>query len=424
MIRWLLVAGLAALVIAPVVAPVIAPVLAQDIVRIAAIVNDEVVSAYDVQQRVKLVMVSTGLADNRETRRRVARQVLRTLIDERIQLQEAKRLNISVSESDLDRAIARIERQVKIPEGRFPDFLRSQGIPMEVMVGQLRANIAWSKLVQRRLQPRVSVSEDEIDTVIARLEANAGQRELRVGEIFLSVDSPDEDEEVRRSALRLVDQIRGGARFDAVARQFSQGVTAAVGGDLGWVQPSQLPEEIESRLASMRPGGISDPIRSTGGYYVVTLREQREILRSDPAAIKLDMKQILLPLGGQASATDVATQTKLAEAIRETVTGCDDIETIGKELNSEDSGALGKLSLGDLPAKIRAAVGDLKVGDISLPVRTGAGVHLFMVCGRTGDAEQAPDPEAIRAQIGNRRLTMLARRYLRDLRRDAVVEFR
>ena len=183
-------------------------------------------------------------------------------------------------------------------------------------------------------------------------------------------------------------------------------------------------EEIESRLASMRPGEISDPIRSTGGYYVVTLREQREILRGDPDAIELDLKQILLPIGAQAPATEVETQTKLAEAIRETVTDCDDIETIGKELNSEDSGALGKLSLGDLPAKIRAAVGDLKVGDISLPVRTGAGVHLFMVCGRTGDAEQAPDPEAIREQIGNRRLTMLARRYLRDLRRDAVVEFR
>lgn len=416
MIKWLLVAGLATLVTAS--------AMAQGVVRIAAIVNDEVVSAYDVNQRVRLVMVSTGLRDNRETRRRVRRQVLRSLIDERIQLQEAERLNITVSQSDLDREVGRIERQAKISEGRFPDFLRGQGIAMEAVIEQLRANIAWGKLVRRRLRPRVSVSDDEVDSVIERLQANAGQRELRVGEIFLSVDSPDDDEEVRRNAARLADQVRSGARFDAVARQFSQGVTAAVGGDLGWVQSSQMPEELESQLTDMRPGEVSEPIRSIGGYYIVTLIEQRMILSVDPAAIEIDLKQILLPLGKQASPAEVSTQSELAQSIRENVTGCDDIETIGKELNSQESGSLGKLSLGDLPTNIRSAVGDLKVGEVSRPVRTGAGIHLFMVCGRTGDAERAPDPEVIREQIGNRRLSMLARRYLRDLRRDAVVEFR
>ena len=412
------------LLIAGLVLALTAPAMAQDVLSIAAIVNDEVVSAYDVQQRTNLVLVSTGLQNNRETRRRLARQVLRTLIDERIQMQEAKRLNIKVNQADVDRAIRRIERQGNIPEGRFPDLLRSQGIAPEILMAQIRANIAWTKLVQRRLRPTVTVSDDEIDAVIERLEANAGQEEQRVREIFLAVDSPDDDEEVRRSAGRLIDQIRAGARFAAVARQFSQGVTAAVGGDVGWVQPGQMPEELEDALAGMRPGEVSDPIRSTGGYYVVTLSERRQVLSRDPAAIELDLKQILLPLDNQAAPADVATQTRLAEAIRGNIADCDDIETIAKELKSSESGALGKVRLGDLPDNLRAAVGPLKVGEVSAPVRTGAGVHLFMVCGREGDVEQGPDPEAIREVLGNRRLSMLARRYLRDLRRDAVVEFR
>lgn len=397
---------------------------AQNIQRIAAIVNDEVVSGFDVDQRIRLVMISTGLQDTPEVRNRLRSQILRTLIDERLQVQEATRLNISVADEEIERALRTIERQNNIPEGRFGEFVSSRGVGLSAVTTQVEAALAWQKLIRRTLQPRVTVTPEEVDAVVQRLQASAGRTELLLAEIFLSVDNPAQEPEVRRRAENLIRQIRSGARFPAVAREFSQAVTAAGGGDMGWVQPEQLSPELADAVADLRLREISSPIRVTGGYYILTIRDQRQILGGGESDIELDLKQILLPLDAKASPEELETQVNLATAIRGAIDGCGDVESVAAELNSSESGSLGKMRLGDLPVAVRPAVADLQVGEISEPVRTGVGVHLFMVCGRSGDEAAEPDTNAIRDDIGNRRLSMMARRYLRDLRRDAVVELR
>ncbi len=393
---------------------------AQSVHRIAAIVNDEVVSAFDVQQRIALVILSTGLPNDRQTQRRLRPQVLRTLIDERLQLQEAQRLNIKVNQGDIDRATERIENQNDIPSGGLTDMLRRRGVTRDAFVQQITAAIAWSKLVQGRLRPTVTVSDEEVQQVVDRLEASVGETEYRVLEIFLSVDSQEYDEEVRRTGLRLAEQIRGGARFSAIAREFSQGVTAAVGGDMGWVQPEQLPQEISAALEQMDTGRVSSPVRSTGGYYILLLRKKREIGGANVDRVKVKLKQILLPIDRD---DDVGAILAQAVKLRERLTSCAEVEKMVETLGSQDSGDLGEVLITDLPEKIRAAVVDLQPDQVSEPVQTAVGIHLFAVCGRSGDRPQASKTAVVRSDLGNRRLSMLARRYLRDLRRDAVVEF-
>jgi len=393
---------------------------AQSVHRIAAIVNDEVVSAFDVQQRVALVILSTGLPNDRQTQSRLQPQVLRTLIDERIQMQEAQRLNIKVNQGDIDRATERIENQNNIPPGGLTNMLRRRGVTRDAFVEQIKSAIAWSKLVQGRLRPTVTVSDEEVQQVVDRLQASVGELEYRVAEIFLSVDSPDDDEEARRTALRLIEQIRNGARFSAIAREFSQGVTAAVGGDMGWVQPGQLPQEIAGALTQMDTGRISSPVRSTGGYYILLLRKKREIGGTSVDGVRVKLKQILLPTDAEDDVTALLDQ---AAKMRERLDNCADVEKMVETLGSQESGDLGEVQLTDLPENIRAAVAELQPDQISVPVQTGVGIHLFAVCGRSGDQPQESKSDSVRSDLGNRRLSMLARRYLRDLRRDAVVEF-
>jgi peptidyl-prolyl cis-trans isomerase SurA len=393
---------------------------AQSVHRIAAIVNDQVVSAFDVQQRIALVILSTGLQNDRKTQRRLQPQVLRTLIDERIQMQEAQRLNIEVNQGDIDRATERIENQNNIPPGGLTNMLRRSGVTRDAFVEQVTSAIAWSKLVQGRLRPTVTVSDEEVQQVVDRIEASVGETEFRVAEIFLSVGSPDDDEEARRTALRLIEQIRSGARFSAIAREFSQGVTAGVGGDMGWVQPEQLPQEIADALQQMDAGRISAPVRSTGGYYILLLRQKREVGGTSVDGVRVKLKQILLPTDAD---DDVAALLGQAAKLRERLGNCAEVEKMVETLGSQESGDLGEVKLTDLPENIRAAVAPLQPDQVSAPVQTAIGVHLFAVCGRSGDQPQTSKAEGVRSDIGNRRLSMLARRYLRDLRRDAVVEF-
>ena len=270
----------------------------QEVVRIAAVVNSEAVSIPDLVRRIDVAIVSSRLQVSEELRRQLAPQVLRSLIDERLKVQEAERLGVTVSEADMANARRAVERRNGIPAGAFDDFLRRQGLDIVTVTEQLRAEILWSKLVRGRLGAAVTVGEGEIDEAIARLEANRGRPEYRVAEIFLAVESSEQEDEVRAAAASLHRQLTGGANFAQIARQFSQSATAAVGGDIGWIVEGQLPSEIESVLAGMEPGSIAPPVRVFDGYYIVSLIDHRAVLADVPAA-GLDREAIRQDIAGR-----------------------------------------------------------------------------------------------------------------------------
>ena len=416
--------GIKGLFIALLVIVVVLPVRAQQVLSIAAVVNDEVISFYDVEQRVTLVIASTGLQSTRAIQRRLRRQVINDLIEEKLQLQEAQRLNIGVSAADVERAFAFIENQNKLAPGRIDAFLASRNIEKSALERQLRAEIAWAKVIRRRLNPSLAVSEDEVDEVIARMERSAGQPEFLVGEIFLAVASPTEEADVKRRADDLVEELRRGAVFPAVARQFSQGVTAGIGGEVGWVEAGQLAEELDQVLREMKVGQVTPPIRSSGGFYILALRDRRMILAVDDSEVEVTLKQIFLPLTRNTDGAEIASQRALANTIADSIQNCEDVDRLTAALRSPESGDLGTVRLSELPPDFRSAVASLAVGKPSEPVVAPTGVHIFVVCERNEPKAKVPDRAAIAEQLGRTRLAMMARRYLRDLRRDAVVELR
>ncbi|MDA1099628.1 MAG: peptidylprolyl isomerase [Proteobacteria bacterium] len=397
---------------------------AQDIQRIAAIVNDEVVSRYDVQQRIQLVIATSGLKDTEEMRRRLRQQVLRGLIDENLKNQAAKSQSIKVDKADLDRAFGFIEQTNKVPRGQLGRYLKANQIPEAALEGQLRAEIAWSKLVRRRLGRSVQIGDEEIDEVLARLKANAGRSEHRISEIFLSIDTPEQEDEVRRTTMGLLQQLRDGAAFAAMARQFSRGATAAQGGAVGWVQPGQLSPILDQAIANLQVEAVSEPIRAAGGFYLLQLHERREIAPVGKSSMKLSMKQIILPPVQGADAGAIEAQKQLVRAASQSATGCAGIDAVATQLQAAPAGDLGTVALTDLPENIGAAVKDLAIGRLSAPISNQDTVMLLMVCTREEIKGDGPSRESIVEDLTSRRLATLAERYLRDLRRSAVVELR
>ena len=233
--------------------------------RIAAVVNDEAISVADVTSRLKMVMLSSNLTDSPETRQRVAAQVLRTIVDEKLQVQEAKRQNITATDEEINKAVGQIEKQNNMQPGQLDQVLKSHGIERSALVDQLTASIVWQKLVRRLVSQTNGVSDEEIDYALKRTKESANEPQSRVAEIFLAVDNPQQEDEVRRLAERLTEQMKQGARFSAVAQQFSQSATAAVGGDIGWVRADQLSPELGKAVAQMRAGELSPPIRAGAG---------------------------------------------------------------------------------------------------------------------------------------------------------------
>jgi peptidyl-prolyl cis-trans isomerase SurA len=393
--------------------------------RIAAVVNDEVISVADLRSRVRMVMLSSNFPDSPETQQRIAGQVLRTIVDEKLEMQEAKKQNVAATDDELKKAISQIEKQNNMQPGQLDDVLKSHGIDRSALIDQLTASIVWAKLVRRLAAQTNAVSDEEIDDAMKRLKENANEPQSRVAEIFLAVDTPQQDEEVRRLAERLIEQMKQGARFSAVAQQFSQSATAAVGGDMGWVRPEQLNPDLAKAVAQMRPGELSPPIRVAAGYYLLLLLDRRNG-RSSPGEEEtvLHLVQVVFPLPPQAS--EAMRHAALAEAAnaRTSAKNCEEMLKIGKEKGSPQLSSEGRLRVSQIAPAMRNIVAGLEVGQASQPIVQRNGVGVIMVCDKAEPSSTLPTRDEVAEQLTRQRAENLARRYLRDLRRAAFVDVR
>lgn len=398
---------------------------AQAAEKIAAVVNDEVISYFDLDMRISLVLAGTNVPDTPDTRRRLAPQILRRLIDESLQVQEAKRLKLPIEDADLARAFAHIERQNNVPPGQIDAFLKEKGVDKLALISQLEAEIAWAKLVGRRLRPQIQVTKEDVDDAIARIEASAGKPEHLLAEIYLPIDSPEREGEVRQLALRIMEQLKQGARFSALAQNFSRSASAASGGDLGWVREGELGSEIAQALAKMTPGQVAGPVRTIGGFHILLLREKRTSKGLGMSDVSVNLQQLFFPLPDNAGQADIQAVEEKARAASAKAVNCASMETLAAEMGTPLSGSLGTVKLSSLPASLRSAVETLDIDKPSAPVRTANGIVVLMVCERKGeDDSQAKAREQVERMIFNQRLDVAAQRYMRDLRRGAFIDVR
>ena len=395
-----------------------APAAAQDMLRAAAVINDEVISVLDLDMRLRLAVMATGQPDSEQLRKRMTPQVIRSLIDERLQSQEAKRLGITVSEEQVATAAEEIAQRNKLSYEKFARLMEGRGIIPNVFLEQVRSQLTWKSLVNRRLRPSVEVSEDEIEDIVRRITASRGLKQRRVSEIFLAVDTALQENEILGNSQRLLDQLRAGASFPALARQFSETASAARGGDLGWIQEGQLPEELDEALAKMRPGRLSPPIRSLTGFHILLLRDERQASLGE---VTVHLKQIVFERPESAGEDQKQAVAAQAKAARGRIAGCAGLDELAAEIGSPGSGDLGTVKEGDLPPRIRDGVLSLPIGQASAIIALPGSLRILVVCER---ADKGVDRNKIRDRLSAQKLDMLARRYMRDLRRRANVDIR
>lgn len=393
------------------------------VIKATAIVNGEIITQSDIDQRLALLALSTGGRIPENQLDEIRQQVLRNLIDETLQIQAAKADKIKVTSADIDRAVQRIATQNKQTPEQLAEVLKANGSSINSMRRQIEGEIAWGRLQQKRIESFVSVGEDEVKAVLDRLNAAKGTDEYRVSEIYISAPGGDISQGIAK-ANQIIEQLKAGAPFAAYARQYSEASTGAVGGDLGWVRPAQLPPTIAAIVQSMRPGQISNPITVPGGVSIIAVQDSRKVLGPDPRNAVLSLKQVSIAFpNGTTRAQAEPVVARFAEAARN-IGGCGGAERIAAELNAEVISS-DEIKLRDLPAALQDLMLPMQVGQATPPFGSvEEGVRVLVLCGRDQVDTTAPSYDQVYAQLNEERVNLRARRYLRDLRRDAVIEFR
>jgi len=385
---------------------------------VAAVVNDEIISTYDLRQRMGLIIATAGVRVTEENLPQIQAQALRSLVDERLQMQELNRYEVRIPDSDVEQEIAGIAQSNNSSAEALYALLDQNGINRATLRNQVRAQLGWRLLVSEKFRSRARIGEDQIDATLARISASAAKPQYLIGEVYLDAAQVGGMDQAMEGANALIQQLVQGAPFQAVARQFSNAPSAANGGDGGWVLSGDVAPEVEAALQQMQPGQLSPPVQTRDGVWIVYLRERRE----GGGTTVVNLKQAAVRMAADASQEEVDAATAKLAALQPTLT-CDNVAA-----EAERAGVLstdiGEQDIAAVAPDYRVALDAVADGQFTAPVRTPIGIHLLVVCGRRTQAAGVPTREQVGSRLFGQQLTMLAKRYLRDLRNSATIEYR
>jgi len=392
--------------------------------RATAKVNGDIITGTDVGHRLALIVAANGGEVADEEKQRLRLQVLRNLIDETLQIQEAEANEIVIAPEEVEATFRQVAQQnFKQDLGAFDQYLRTQGSSADTLKRQIKGELAWSRLLRRNIQPFINVGDEEVNAIIERLNASKGTSEFRIGEIYMSANQ-ETVEQVAENMRKILEQIRAGGSFVAYARQFSEASTAATGGDLGWVRPAQLPQTLAEAAEQMQVGQVVGPIEVPGGLSILYLIDSRQVLTADPRNALLSLKQLAIDFPKGVTEAQASARAAKFASQTQAIKGCGAANEVAAQLGASvvDND---QVRLRDLPAALQGAIAELQIGQASQPFGSVEdGVRVLILCGRDDpESAAAPSFDAIMSQLENERVNKRAQIYLRDLRRDAIIEY-
>ncbi|QGZ95461.1 peptidylprolyl isomerase [Terricaulis silvestris] len=385
------------------------PASAQMAEGVAAVVNDHVISTFDVRQRANLLITSAGLQSTPEMQQRARAQALRDLIDERLQILETATYEIAVTPQEIDSRLNDIARSNNTDLAGFTQQLAQAGISPTTLRTQIEADIAWNRLIAGLYGTRVRVSDVEVRETQERIAANATRPQYQISEIFLPAESDAEFNEMEQGALRLLQEMQRGAPFPAVARQFSRAPSAVAGGDVGWIASTDLAPELQPIADRLETGQVSLPVRTPTGVYIIAMRDRRA--GADPGASStISLRQVSAPTARQSAVERLQRRG-----------GCSDLDSQVAGIEGGVVVDLGEARETDLSPAIRARVNGVAAGSASPVVVDGETANTIFVCGRQTGGGAVPAREEIESRLREQELALLSERYLRNLRREATI---
>lgn len=383
---------------------------------VAATVNDSMISTYDVRQRMRLMIISSGQKVPASMMPQLQQQALKDLVDEKLKMQEAKRLEFKTDDSDVESEIGQIAAQGGVSVEQLGKALAQDGISIDALRQQVRTRVTWEHLVSARYGSRVRIDPTEIEQTLDRLRADSLKSQYLLSEICLPVDDPAHARDVFNVGMQMIEQMRKGVPFSVIARQFSACPSAANGGSMGWVRSGELPPELDAAVSQLDKGAVTRPIPSEGAFFILAMQDKRQ------AAVASDPKYTFVHV---AARTDKMSEDQAREAIM----AVKDSSICNSDTPSVDLGPgvfateMEEMPITAIDVRFRPMFDGLERGAVADPVMIDGALQSVFLCSKD-EGLGLPSREQIEDRIFSRELNLMSQRYLRDLQRDAAIDYR
>jgi len=409
----------------------------QTVDSVAAVVNDDVITVRELDERAGLV--ARRLEQQHAPvppQDQLRSQVLEQMVLERIQLEKAKEDGIEVSDADIQKTLQRLAAANNLPLDVYRSRIEAEGVPWSVFTRDARNELTLSKLREKEVDSKVTVSDAEVANYIAsqRGPGARAQQDLRIEHILVKVPAdaaPDVVAAAQKKAEAILQQAKSGSKFESLAKENSQAVDAKKGGDLGFKAPGNLPDAFVKAAEQLRPGEVApDVVRTADGFEVVRLVDRRIGIGGSaadaPKLVQTHVRHILIRVTDAQS--EAAARQKLLDIRKQIEAGGDFAQfarTYSQDGSASQGGDLGWISPGETVPEFERAMNNLKDGEISEPVRSEYGYHLIQVEGRReaqGSIQHQMD--LARQAIGQRKAEQAYSDWLRQLRDSAYVQYK
>ena len=393
-----------------------------ELINIVAVVNDEAITLTDLINRLDLIIISSNLPNTNVTRENLADQVLQTLINEKLNYQEAKKLNINVSDSEIKKSINVIEKRNSLPENSLIQTLSENRISPSAIIEQVKAQITWEKIISKIIRPRIKVTENEINNEINIMKSNEEKNEYKYSEIFLNFDQLQKKQKIINTALKIREQLDT-KNFSEIANQMSQSSSAKFGGQVNWTVESSVPKAILETISNMNKDKISEPIVTNTGVFIIKLEEKRKFKLPDltKRAVKIATLRFLI------SPNEENVDSILEENLREiqNINSCEQLDEIRNNSSQKYGGFFGRVLLQTLPKKFKEELEKLKPQERSDLLYTPDGIFILMLCKQNYEKNQEfALQELIKSKLQNRYFKMMSDRFILNLKRKSLIDIR
>ncbi len=403
---------------------------AQDLDRIVAVINDDVIMRTELAEKIRTV--TSQMQEQKiplPPQAILEKQVLDRLIMTKLQIQTAQNTGIRVDDETLNRTISNIAAENELNLNQFREILEGDGYGYETFRKDIRNEILISRLQQRQVDNRIIVTEREIENFLSNREFQGETDiEFHIAHVLIAINEGASTRQVtqtRETADKVLSELQGGADFSNMAATYSDGQQALDGGDLGWRKAGQVPTLFADFITNMEVGDLSDIIKSPSGYHIIKLLDKRST--EQVVVTQTKARHILIQPDELTTPEDALRRL---QQLRMRIEGGDDFAELARAhsvdaMSAAQGGDLGWVNPGDLVPEFQRVMDSLEPGATSEPFRTQFGYHVVQVLDRrehdsTEDIKRARAREAIR----RRKLDEARTDWLRQMRDEAYVEYR